>query len=150
MAENSTLLIDGDLILGPGVFLHVNKNANLTFGGRNTSSGSGITCNTRVMVNQSLTIGSDSIIAWDCFISDCDWHQIHNQQNTIPVKIGDGVWIAQGATVLKGSDIGSGSIVASKSVVSGGTFGRQSLVAGNPAKVVRHPVVWSRDLDATH
>ncbi|TWU32600.1 acyltransferase [Novipirellula artificiosorum] len=150
MAENSILLVDGDLILGPGVHLQVCKNATLTFGGRKSSSGSGITCNTRVMVNQNLTIGSDCLIAWDCFISDCDWHQIHNQPNTISVKIGDGVWVAQGVTILKGSNIGSGSIVASKSVVAGGVFGPQSLIAGNPARVVRHPVAWSRDLDPTH
>lgn len=53
-----------------------------------------------------------------------------------PVKIGNNVWIGEKATVLKGVTIGEGSIVASHSVVTK-DVPPYSVVAGNPAKVVK-------------
>jgi acetyltransferase-like isoleucine patch superfamily enzyme len=53
-----------------------------------------------------------------------------------PVRIGDDVWIGLKATVLKGVTIGSGSVVAAGAVVTT-DVPPGSLVAGNPARVVR-------------
>ncbi len=54
-----------------------------------------------------------------------------------PITIGDDVWIGVGAIILKGVNIGNGSIVAAGSVVTSGTFPDKSLIAGNPAKIVK-------------
>jgi len=53
-----------------------------------------------------------------------------------PVVINDNVWICERATILKGVTIGEGSIVACNSVVTK-NVPAFSLVAGNPAKVVK-------------
>jgi maltose O-acetyltransferase len=53
-----------------------------------------------------------------------------------PVVIGDGCWIAIGATILPGVTIGEGSIVAAGSVVSR-DVAPNSHVEGSPARLVR-------------
>ncbi|MGI3187438.1 CatB-related O-acetyltransferase [Nioella aestuarii] len=50
--------------------------------------------------------------------------------------IGHDVWLGQGVRVLPGSRIGSGCIIGSGAVVSG-DIPPYSIVAGNPARVVR-------------
>lgn len=50
--------------------------------------------------------------------------------------IGNDVWIGQGARLLPGARIGDGTIIGSGSVV-GGEVPPYSIVAGNPARVVR-------------
>ncbi|SNY90454.1 virginiamycin A acetyltransferase [Cohaesibacter sp. ES.047] len=51
--------------------------------------------------------------------------------------VGDDVWIGRNATILPGVSIGSGAIIASNSVVSK-DVPAYGIVAGNPAKLVRH------------
>jgi len=53
------------------------------------------------------------------------------------IVIGDDVWIGANATILKGARIGSGSIVATAAVVLKGEYPPRSLIAGNPAVVVK-------------
>lgn len=53
------------------------------------------------------------------------------------IEIGNDVWIGANVTVLKGAKIGDGSIVASSAVVLGGVYPARSILAGNPAKVVK-------------
>jgi len=53
------------------------------------------------------------------------------------IIIGDDVWLGAGVTVLKGAQIGAGSIVATGAVVLKGNYPANSLIAGNPAKVVK-------------
>lgn len=53
------------------------------------------------------------------------------------ILIGDDVWVGANCTILKGARIGSGCIVATGAVVLAGEYPDRSLVAGNPAKVVK-------------
>ncbi|MEY3901959.1 MAG: hypothetical protein RL189_1265 [Pseudomonadota bacterium] len=54
-----------------------------------------------------------------------------------PVLIGDDVWIGANTTILKGARIGSGTTIASGSTVVAGEYPPRSVLAGNPARVVR-------------
>lgn len=56
-----------------------------------------------------------------------------NKGNTV---IGNDVWIGEGATILPGVKIGNGAIIGAKSVV-GSNVAPYTIVAGNPAKVIR-------------
>jgi acetyltransferase-like isoleucine patch superfamily enzyme len=54
-----------------------------------------------------------------------------------PVWIGDDCWIGLNAIILKGVQLGTGSIVSAGSVLRAGTYPPYSLLAGNPARVVK-------------
>jgi acetyltransferase-like isoleucine patch superfamily enzyme len=63
-------------------------------------------------------------------------HSGSYQIATRPVRIGGGCWLGFNSAVMKGVTIGDGSIVAASSVVIDDVPPR-SLVAGNPARVVK-------------
>jgi galactoside O-acetyltransferase len=71
----------------------------------------------------------------DCF-NHIDWRNVRSA----PILIKDRVWIGFGATVLKGVTVGEGAIVAAHSVVTHDVE-PYSVVAGNPARIVRRLVV---------
>ena len=53
------------------------------------------------------------------------------------IVIGNDVWIGAGCIILKGAKVGSGSIVAAGSVVTKGDYPPKSILAGNPARIVK-------------
>lgn len=63
------------------------------------------------------------------------WEWKHSDNK--PIVIEDNVWIGERSTILKGVTIGKGSIVASNSVVVK-NVPPYVIVAGNPAKIVKH------------
>lgn len=54
-----------------------------------------------------------------------------------PITIGKGVWIGAGSIILSGVEIGEGAVVGAGSVVTK-SVPPYSVVAGNPAKLIRH------------
>ena len=58
------------------------------------------------------------------------------QVRTRPVFIGDDVFVGTNAMILKGSSIGERSIVGAGAVVAGLDVPPDSLVVGNPAKIL--------------
>lgn len=94
-------------------------------------------------VNESITIGSDVMIAQTATIRDTD-HAFQRTNRpmleqgivTSPVVIEDDVWIGHGATILKGVRIGRGSIVAAGAVVTK-DVPPFSIVGGIPAKIIK-------------
>jgi acetyltransferase-like isoleucine patch superfamily enzyme len=141
LAEHSQLIIDGNVKIGPGVRLILGPKAKLTIGDFTR-----ITANTRIFVKQEVEIGKYCMISWDVQIMDSDFHKIldpdgNARLNTRKVKIGDHVWIGSRATILKGVTIGDGAVIAAGSVVVR-DVPPHSVVAGNPAKVVKEQVRW--------
>ena len=60
----------------------------------------------------------------------------HDFEYGKPIKIGNDVWIGQNVTILPGVHIGDGAIIGLNSVV-GSDVAPYTIVAGNPAKVIR-------------
>ena len=54
---------------------------------------------------------------------------------TLPVNIGDNVFIGYNTTILMGTTIGNNSIIGANSLVKG-VFPDNSVIAGNPARVI--------------
>ena len=65
-----------------------------------------------------------------------DGHPRNIRLGDDPVSIEDDAWIAAGAIILKGITIGRGAIVGAGAVVTR-SVPPMSVVAGNPAKVIR-------------
>ncbi len=108
----------------------------------------------RLVCAEQITLGDDVLIAWGCTIVDHNSHALSwtKRQNDVllwlegkkdwtyvkrsAVKIENKAWIGFDAIILKGVTIGEGSIVAAGSVVIS-NVPSFTIVAGNPAKVVR-------------
>ncbi|HHT23868.1 MAG TPA: hypothetical protein GXZ87_11285 [Bacteroidales bacterium] len=146
LGKNSRLIIDGDFIIGDGVKIIIDNNAELVIGGGKKETASGITSNTLIMVYKRVTIGKDFMCSWNVYITDCDWHSINNSPVHADVKIGDHVWVGNNCSILKGSVIGNNSIVTSYSKVINKTFEDSLMIGGIPAKELKKDVFWNRDI----
>jgi acetyltransferase-like isoleucine patch superfamily enzyme len=89
-----------------------------------------------------LTVGDDVLIGPNCAIMTGTY--IFDQvdvplqtQGTVskPVRIGHRVWIGANSVLLAGAELGDNVIVSAGSVVSG-AVAANSIVLGNPAKVI--------------
>lgn len=100
----------------------------------------------RVTSASHITIGEACMLAMNCYLSDADWHDVQHRiyapGKTAPIKLGNNVWIGDGALITKGVTIGDNSVVGAYSVVFK-DVPDNTVVAGNPAKVIRQ-------LDAGH
>lgn len=99
-------------------------------------------------------IGRNVMIGHETTIMDYDGHPIYdldaplsNQEmyggKAAPIVIEDDVWIGFRTTILKGVRVGKGSIIAANSCVTT-DVPSNSIVAGNPAKVIRRRIRWTR------
>lgn len=105
-------------------------------------SGSAVGDRTEIHVGERVTIGSGTLISWDCCIMDRDYHAINSDiEKTMPVSIGDHVWIGCNSIILKGVTIGDGAVVAAGAVVTR-SVPSGALVGGNPARVIKEKVRW--------
>ena len=96
-----------------------------------------------------VVIGDDCMLAYGIDIRTGDSHAIYEQtgnrvNKAQDVVIGSHVWIAAHTIVLKGATIGAGSVVAAGAVVPRGIYPENCILAGNPAKSVKHGIHWSR------
>lgn len=104
-----------------------------------------------------IRFGDDCMISRRVSVQSNDGHDIFDVktgQNTNATEeiartrkiiVGNHVWIGQGATVLYNTNICDGSIVGTKSLVKG-VFPNNCIIAGNPARLIRKDIAWSRNL----
>ena len=93
----------------------------------------------RLSSASGITIGDDCMLSHCCYITDADWHDIHDRTKlgqTKPIVLEKGVWVGDYAIVCKGVSVGSNSIIAARAVVTK-DVPPNVIVAGNPAKIVK-------------
>lgn len=101
---------------------------------------------------QVVKIGTDCLISWDVWFRTSDNHSIidieTNKRINGPASIfvGNNVWIAASSWFLKGSQVSNGSIVATRSLITKSFNEENSLIAGNPAKMIKKGVAWDEKL----
>lgn len=95
-----------------------------------------------IHAQERIEIGNNCVIAAGVSIMDCNGHEVISSDRTkgrdIPqaIKVGNNVWIGLNVIILKNTLIGDNCVVAAGSVVKG-IFPENSLIMGNPARVVK-------------
>jgi acetyltransferase-like isoleucine patch superfamily enzyme len=94
----------------------------------------------RISSATSITIGDGCMLANFCYLTDSDWHDIHDRTSapggSAPIILERGAWIGDSAIVCKGVRIGENSIIGAGAVVTK-DVAPNVIVAGNPARVVK-------------
>ena len=108
----------------------------------------GINFGTEICAEHLVKIGDDVAIGPHTAIYDTNFHPVGEDDEVTfgPVEIGSNAWIGRQALILPGVTIGDHSVVASGAIVVRDVPPR-TLVAGNPAQVVREIVAgegWRR------
>ncbi len=107
---------------------------------------------TTIYARKGISIGEHTAIGGNVKILDNDFHPLEAEERNrlladpgggdsdlIPsreISIGKNCFIGCNAIILKGSVLGDGCVVGAGSVVAG-KFGSNSVIAGNPARVIR-------------
>jgi len=131
-----------DLVIGDHFKIWSGHRLTLVTGWGRIVIGDRVFINSGVVVMSVLevTIGNDVAIANEAYIMDTDSHGVEGRPvKNAPVRIGDGSWIGARAIILPGVTIGRRCLVAAGAVVSR-DVPDDTLVAGNPAQVVRELV----------
>lgn len=119
-------------LLAPGAELLLGSNVGI--------SGGSLCAARRVEIGDGTMLGANVTIC-DTDFHPLDHHERWNQPLPQPrpedaVTVGRNVFVGTGAIILRGSSLGDHSVVGAGAVVKG-TFPAGSVIAGNPARVVR-------------
>ena len=127
IGHGSKISVEGDLIIGDNFQ---------------------ITAESSIVCQKAITIGNDVLISWDCLIMDTDYHNIYDSRKTKlinpprEIAIGNKVWIGCRSLILKGSTIADGVIVAAGSIVTKSFAQRNSIIGGNPTRIIKNDIIW--------
>ncbi|MEN0054755.1 MAG: acyltransferase [Mucilaginibacter sp.] len=112
----------------------------------NIGSGGFINANSLLIIMHKLTIGDDCSISWNTQFLDDNFHQLEYEgkkdDKNNEIAIGNHVWIGCNCFFYKGSRIPDNCIVAANSVVKDAFYEENTLIGGNPAKVIKRNVNW--------
>ncbi|AUZ60627.1 hexapeptide repeat family transferase [Pseudomonas sp. XWY-1] len=117
--------------------------------------GEGLICNGDIKIhaseNSNVIIGKDCLFANPQLLSS-DMHSIFAENGerinySRDILLGDRVWLATNALILKGAQISNDTVVGAGAVVSG-RHPSNVVIGGNPAKIIKSGITWSRFLVA--
>lgn len=149
LKRNAKLVLEPNTTILTGCYLAVAADKELKIGAESYIA-HGVVINTTC----GLDIGKNVMIGHQSTIMDYDGHPVYvngdefeNRQSyggmSSKIIIEDNVWIGFKSTILKGVKIGEGAIVGANSCVTS-DVPAHSIVAGNPARVVKEGVRWER------
>ena len=143
---SGTIILHGGCYFGSGIKLSVGDNATINIGKRVSVTG-----DTSIICKNNITIGDDCIISWDVLVMDTDFHNIKDKEeriinHSVPIRIGEKVWISCRCSILKGAFIRNGCIVACGSTVTKGNMFENSIISenGGHVKTIRQSVTWEK------
>ncbi|HEV7458827.1 MAG TPA: hypothetical protein VGN96_18795 [Roseococcus sp.] len=153
--RNRGLLV---LVVGHGNHLSIGRD--VSWGGVITLYGDGLSveigdrCDAKgvhvVAHGADVRIGADALLAQGIQIRSSDVHKLHDRATgerlnpPAPVMLGRHVGVAGDAFIGKGAVVADGCVVGARSLVTGEFTESDCVLAGSPARVIRHGVVWER------
>ncbi len=101
--------------------------------------------------NSSLHIGTDCMFSSNIVIWTSDGHSLFDAQTNKLLnhpqeclRIGNHCWVGFGGKIFKGGGLADNSVLAGESVLTKRFDEPNIVVAGNPARMVRRDIGWSR------
>lgn len=147
--DNHKIIVDsGCRFNGGGMLWIEDRNGHLNIGKNSTFE------NVSIAITEPFSrvdIGEDCMFAYDIDIRTGDSHSILDLSTAERVNfaanvfIDDHVWIAAHCILLKGVRLGEGSVVAAGACVTKAYEEPNIILAGNPAKIVKRNISWSRE-----
>ena len=100
--------------------------------------------------NLSINIGDNCMFSHSVYLRPCDAHTIFDKNSNIinrgkDIVVGNKVWIGQGVTLLKNAKVSDNTVVGLGSVVTKKFNETSVVIAGNPAKILKRGITWSRE-----
>lgn len=141
VGNNNHLLLDNYAKLDGPVSIVMQGNATLELG-----SNSGIRGVQFYIKDGKVSVGRDCMFSYGITIRNNDSHKVLNSDGLVTnapkdIIIGNHVWICQNSSILKGVNIGKDSIIAFGAVVTK-SCPPNSIMAGNPARIVKDNIDW--------
>ena len=153
LLKDSTLVIDGEVIIMQGASVVLGPQARLSMGNHCTLGD-----RAEIICKKKVEIGDYSEITWDCQVTDFGSHPIKDRETGsyrnlfLPVRIGNYCWIGNRTTIQPGTKLPNRVIVASNSILNKDyiKMGIQpySLIGGMPAKLIRNNVESNYEQDS--
>ena len=97
-----------------------------------------------------ICIGNDCMFSEQIFITISDMHTIFDNDTKEVINkpqniyIGSHVWLGFRTSVLKGARLSDYSVAGTGSVITKSFAEPNVIIVGNPAKIIRHNINWSR------
>jgi acetyltransferase-like isoleucine patch superfamily enzyme len=138
MGKNSEISVYKTFTIYSGARIYINENSILKLGSGYINNNLNLSC------FEKIEIGENVAISENVCIRDSDNHKMLSKKdhsNTIPIKIGNHVWIGMNVTILKGVTVGDGAIIAAGSVVNK-DIPAKCLAGGAPAQIIKDDVEW--------
>jgi len=152
--------------IGRGASTYLGTMFDVGPGGRVTIGDYALLHGARIVCDQEVSIGDYALISWNVVFMDTyrlplgeaarrlELRELAGRTprlpaslaETRPIRVERNVWVGFDACVLPGVTIGEGSVVGARSVVTG-DVPPYTVVAGNPAQVVRRLAPGERALD---
>lgn len=106
-----------------------------------------ITGDATLICAKKISIGNNTMIAWQTLLMDTDQHAVYNKNNKCINKnkeiiLGNNVWIGAKCVILKGVTLADGSIVGANTTVTKSFSQKNSIILGNPNRTVQKEVRW--------
>ena len=134
------VIVKGKCTFGAGSSVEVGENGILTLGDRFHLGPKSL-----LICHKEINFGYHSRVSWCSTIMDTDQHRLVDSQGECrnadrPVTVGDNVWIGCHAIIPKGVTLASDTTVGAGAVLRGHYDEEMTVLAGNPAVVVRRGV----------